>query len=59
MRRDHPVTWLRYGPGRDRPDAPGWTDQRQLTGPDSGPMELRSVDDDVLLEIARRIVAGG
>ena len=24
--KDNPFAWLRYGPGRERPDAPGWTE---------------------------------
>ena len=24
--RDRPFEWLRYGPGRERPDEPGWTE---------------------------------
>lgn len=57
VRRDSPQTWLRYGPGRDRPDAPGWTDQRQITGLDGGAVQLREVDDAALRAIARRILA--
>ena len=25
-----PFNWLRYGPGRERPDEPGWTDSKQV-----------------------------
>src|SRR5581483_11134580 len=24
--KENPLAWLRFGPGRDRPDAPGWTE---------------------------------
>ena len=30
--------WLRYGPGRERPGEPGWTDSAQLSGPECGPV---------------------
>lgn len=56
VRKSSPATWLRYGPGRDRPGEPGWTDQRQVTGPDGGPLQLREVSDERLREIARRIL---
>ena len=25
-----PLAWLRYGPGRERPGKPGWTDSKQI-----------------------------
>ncbi len=56
VRRAQPLAWLRYGPGRDRPAEPGWTEQRQVTGPDGGPLQLREVNDDALRAIARRIL---
>lgn len=55
VRRTSPATWLRFGPGRDRPDEPGWTDQRQITGPDAGPV-LKEIDDDALRAILRRLI---
>lgn len=30
VRRDSPFNWLRYGPGRERDDAPGWTESREV-----------------------------
>ncbi|MDY7078644.1 MAG: hypothetical protein SXV54_17150, partial [Chloroflexota bacterium] len=27
---ESPFNWLRYGPGRERPGEPGWTDSRQV-----------------------------
>ena len=27
---DAPFNWLRYGPGRERPGKPGWTDSKQI-----------------------------
>ena len=44
VRRDHPRAWLRYGPGRERPDAPGWTQsvRHEHSGPHGGaiPVEM-------------------
>jgi len=38
--RDNPLAWLRYGPGRDRPGEPGWTDatKMEVTGKDGAPL---------------------
>ena len=33
VRRDNPLAWLRYGPGRARPDEPGWTESREISFP--------------------------
>ena len=30
VRKDLPFNWLRYGPGRERDDEPGWTESREL-----------------------------
>jgi len=54
VKRDNPFNWLRYGPGRDRPGAPGWTEQQQITGPDSGPVEIKDVSS-AESEVASRI----
>ena len=40
VRTDQPFAWLRYGPGRERPGEPGWTDSRAITGADGGPMQV-------------------
>jgi len=41
VRKDNPLAWLRYGPGRDRgPDERGWTDSKEITGPDGGPLRF-------------------
>jgi len=40
VRQEQPLAWLRYGPGRARPDAPGWTDSMEITGTDSGPIQI-------------------
>ena len=32
IRKDNPLAWLRYGPGRDRgPEKRGWTDTKDVT----------------------------
>ena len=40
--RDQPFQWLRYGPGRDRPDEPGWTETPQTLRVEGGrsPVQL-------------------
>lgn len=40
--RDKPEAWLRYGPGKSKPDADGWTDvaKVELTGKDGGPVSV-------------------
>ncbi len=30
IRKDQPFNWLRYGPGRERDDAPGWTESKEV-----------------------------
>ena len=35
-----PFKWLRYGPGRERAGRPGWTDEVQVTGAQSGPVDM-------------------
>lgn len=30
VRKDQPFNWLRYGPGREREDAPGWTESKEV-----------------------------
>ena len=51
VRRDNPLAWLRFGPGRERPGEPGWTQSPDVTlnglparftlelGRDSAPIE--------------------
>lgn len=41
--KDAPFNWLRYGPGRERPGEPGWTDSRQIehSGPGGEPLIMR------------------
>ncbi len=30
VRKDLPFNWLRYGPGRERTDEPGWTESKEV-----------------------------
>ena len=34
------ANWLRFGPGRQRPGEPGWTESRELLGQDGGPVRF-------------------
>jgi hypothetical protein len=36
VNRDQPLAWLRYGPGRERPNEPGWTDNPEIVRGDAG-----------------------
>jgi hypothetical protein len=38
--KDNPLAWLRFGPGRERPGEPGWTDSNkvEVTGKDGAPL---------------------
>lgn len=40
--KDAPFNWLRYGPGRERPGEPGWTDSKQIevSGPGGAPFSI-------------------
>ena len=42
VRRENPLAWLRYGPGRERPDEPGWTERSEhaVNGTDGGPVRV-------------------
>ena len=40
VREHNPLAWLRYGPGRSRPDEPGWTESHEVTGLDGGPVRF-------------------
>ena len=35
-----PFKWLRYGPGRERPGEPGWSDATEISGPGGGPIRI-------------------
>lgn len=39
VRKTNPLAWLRYGPGRSKPGRPGWTDAKEITGEDAGPVQ--------------------
>lgn len=46
--RENPLSWLRYGPGRERPGAPGWTNANlgvkvEETRPDGNVTTVRVV----------------
>lgn len=45
VRHDRPLEWLRYGPGRERVGAPGWTGAVKLTEVDEGPKEEREIEE--------------
>jgi hypothetical protein len=42
VRQVNPLAWLRYGPGRERPGEPGWTDTAKhvISGEDGGPVPI-------------------
>ena len=39
VRRENPLAWLRYGPGREKAGQPGWTETHEITGSAGGPIE--------------------
>lgn len=41
VRTESPFNWLRYGPGRERPGEPGWTDSTAITGNDGGELVVK------------------
>jgi hypothetical protein len=41
VRREDPKFWLTHGPGKTRPDQPGWTDTVVITGDADMPLEHR------------------
>jgi len=42
VRKMNPFAWLRYGPGREKPGKPGWTETycAEHTGADGGPIQI-------------------
>lgn len=47
--QEDPFRWLRYGPGRHRPEEPGWTNETTLTvTPGNGKIKLTWADDNLL-----------
>jgi transposase len=55
VRIDEPKFWLRCGPGKERPGEPGWTETRQISGPEGGPIpldvDLKLLSDDDLAKL--------
>lgn len=45
VRRDNPLAWLRYGPGRAKSDEPGWTESHEVTAPQGASITLNLSDD--------------
>lgn len=41
--KDNAFNWLRYGPGRERPGAPGWTERMEHAGEGGGPVTIRVI----------------
>lgn len=46
--RDKPEVWLRYGPGKSKPDSEGWTETKQIevSGRDGLPVSIRALLDE-------------
>ena len=40
VRKQNPLAWLRYGPGRERPGQPGWTESQIITGDPDAPIAI-------------------
>jgi hypothetical protein len=51
---DDPFKWLRYGPGRERPGEPGWTESHAVTGPEGETLPPNT--DPAVAEAARRFL---
>jgi transposase-like protein len=45
VRKDNPLAWLRYGPGRERPGEPGWTEsvKAEISGDEREPLRIMYV----------------
>jgi hypothetical protein len=45
VKKDNPLAWLRYGPGRERPGQPGWTESSkvEVTGDEARPLHITYV----------------
>ncbi len=45
VRKDNPLAWLRYGPGRERPGEPGWTESSkvEVSGDEARPLRITYV----------------
>jgi transposase-like protein len=46
VRMNNPLAWLRYGPGRERPGEPGWTESAkvEITGDERKPLHITYVN---------------
>jgi len=46
VRKDNPLAWLRYGPGRERKGEPGWTEsvKHEIAGDEKRPLRITYVD---------------
>ena len=44
---ENPLAWLRWGPGRERPDEPGWTESVRLqhSGPDGNAVTIQMIQE--------------
>lgn len=51
--RTNPLAWLRYGPGRERPGEPGWTESREAIESGPKPDPAAAKDDRLAREILR------
>ena len=45
VRNGQAFQWLRYGPGRERPGEPGWTESKEITGAGGGTLRLIIVEE--------------
>lgn len=41
VRKEAPFNWLRFGPGRERPGEPGWTDSTAVTNGEGGELVIK------------------
>ena len=55
--RDTPFQWLRYGPGRERPGEPGWTEPSQTVLVETGPETIQILDERESPEYRTRVLA--
>jgi len=55
VRKESPFNWLRYGPGRDRPGEPGWTEtvHAEPTGAGGGPIQVQNYREEFIKRIER------
>lgn len=54
----NPLAWLRYGPGKEQPGRPGWTEATkvEVSGPDGGAIDI-SVMDISIKKAAQKLLA--